>query len=167
MSAVAEEVSGELISYNPPGPQAANFHAHDGFVRGLMGPVGSGKSSSCCVEIVARALRQRPWIDCIFQPVVDGVSRLTWTRVGADTDLTPGSPCVAPKASVSHLVWTLGRCCFCGSVQHSIFHIKSRCTRRELPFFDSLERTASWGRKRLAHRRTTPMMPIGIEVSKA
>ena len=35
-----------------------------------MGPVGSGKSSSCCVEIVARALRQRP--------SNDGVRRSRW-----------------------------------------------------------------------------------------
>lgn len=35
-----------------------------------MGPVGSGKSSSCCVEIVARALRQRP--------SRDGIRRSRW-----------------------------------------------------------------------------------------
>ena len=69
----AVETSGELISYNPPGPQAGLFHAHNGFVRGLMGPVGSGKSSSCCVEIVARALRQEPWYD--------GVRRSRWAVI--------------------------------------------------------------------------------------
>jgi hypothetical protein len=30
------------------------------FVRGLMGPVGSGKSSTCCVDIVMKALKQAP-----------------------------------------------------------------------------------------------------------
>jgi hypothetical protein len=49
-----------LISYLPPGPVAEAFHADDSFVRGLMGPVGSGKSSTCCVEVMSRALQQAP-----------------------------------------------------------------------------------------------------------
>lgn len=60
----------ETISYVPPGPVAAAFHADDSFVRGLMGPVGSGKSSSCCVEIMRRAIEQRP------SP--DGIRRSRW-----------------------------------------------------------------------------------------
>ena len=60
----------EVIKYKPPGPNAVKFHQDDSFVRGLMGPVGSGKSSSCCVEIVARALRQKP--------SADGVRRSRW-----------------------------------------------------------------------------------------
>jgi len=60
----------DVISYKPPGANAAAFHQDDSFVRGLMGPVGSGKSSTCCVEIVARALRQNP------SP--DGVRRSRW-----------------------------------------------------------------------------------------
>ena len=60
----------EVIKYQPPGKNAVKFHQSDAFVRGLMGPVGSGKSSSCCVEIVARALRQRP--------SNDGIRRSRW-----------------------------------------------------------------------------------------
>lgn len=60
----------DVIKYQPPGPNATAFHQSDSFVRGLMGPVGSGKSSSCCVEIVARALRQRP--------SSDGIRRSRW-----------------------------------------------------------------------------------------
>lgn len=60
----------DVIAYQPPGSVAASFHQDDSFVRGLMGPVGSGKSSSCCVEIVARALRQ--------EPSPDGVRRSRW-----------------------------------------------------------------------------------------
>ena len=37
----------------------ALFHRNDAFVRGIMGPVGSGKSTACCWEIMARALRQK------------------------------------------------------------------------------------------------------------
>lgn len=39
---------------------ASKFHASNAFVRGLMGPIGSGKSVACCIEILARAMRQRP-----------------------------------------------------------------------------------------------------------
>jgi len=36
------------------------FHASDATVRCLMGPVGSGKSSACCMEILRRAMTQQP-----------------------------------------------------------------------------------------------------------
>ena len=39
-------------------PTPVLFHASDAFVRGLRGPIGSGKSVACCIEIVSRALRQ-------------------------------------------------------------------------------------------------------------
>lgn len=48
----------EKIEYTPAGPTVEAFHASDSFVRGLMGPVGSSKSSACCVEIMSRAMRQ-------------------------------------------------------------------------------------------------------------
>lgn len=68
-----QEAAGEVISYVPPGEQARRFHGSKAFVRGLMGPVGSGKSSSCCVEIVSKALEQAPWID--------GVRRSRWAVI--------------------------------------------------------------------------------------
>jgi len=48
------------ISYTPPGPVAASLHEDDDFVRGILGPIGSGKSSSCCWEIIYRALKHTP-----------------------------------------------------------------------------------------------------------
>lgn len=39
---------------------ATQFHADDSFVRGLMGPIGSGKSVACVIEIISRAMRQAP-----------------------------------------------------------------------------------------------------------
>jgi len=41
-------------------PTIARFFKSDAFVRGLMGPVGSGKSYACCAEIFRRAVQQRP-----------------------------------------------------------------------------------------------------------
>jgi len=61
------------IEYDPPGAVSASFHADDSFVRGLMGPVGSGKSSSCCMEIFYRALQQKP--------SKDGIRRSRWAAI--------------------------------------------------------------------------------------
>jgi hypothetical protein len=51
------------ISYTPPGPVSEAFHADSSFVRGIKGPVGSGKSSSSCFEVFSRALEQLPGPD--------------------------------------------------------------------------------------------------------
>lgn len=47
------------ILYVPP-PTVARFMASRALYRGLMGPVGSGKSSACSVEVMAKALAQAP-----------------------------------------------------------------------------------------------------------
>lgn len=47
------------LDYTPPGEIASKFHNDNSFFRGLMGPVGSGKSVTCCVEMFIRA-SQRP-----------------------------------------------------------------------------------------------------------
>jgi hypothetical protein len=49
------------------------FHQSDAFVRGLMGPIGSGKSVACCWEIWRRANQQKPG--------PDGVRRSRWLVV--------------------------------------------------------------------------------------
>jgi hypothetical protein len=41
-------------------PTLARFHQSEASVRGVMGPIGSGKSVACCVEILSRAMRQAP-----------------------------------------------------------------------------------------------------------
>ena len=41
-------------------PTVAQFFRSDAFVRGMMGPVGSGKSYACCAEIFRRAVEQKP-----------------------------------------------------------------------------------------------------------
>lgn len=47
------------ITYIPE-PTPALFHDDDSFVRAIMGPIGSGKSVACCVEIIRRAYEQEP-----------------------------------------------------------------------------------------------------------
>lgn len=46
------------------------FHKSAAFVRGIMGPFGSGKSVACCFEIFLRAQMQEPGLD--------GVRRTRW-----------------------------------------------------------------------------------------
>jgi hypothetical protein len=46
------------VIYRPPGPIAKSFMESAAFIRGLMGPVGSGKSSVCVMELLRRAQLQ-------------------------------------------------------------------------------------------------------------
>ncbi len=48
------------LDYKPPGPVAKQFMKDTSFVRGLRGPVGSGKSVCCCMEIMRKAVSQVP-----------------------------------------------------------------------------------------------------------
>lgn len=58
------------IKYEPAGPTIAQFHASSAFVRGIMGPFGSSKSTACVMEILSRSSEQRPG--------PDGVRRTRW-----------------------------------------------------------------------------------------
>jgi hypothetical protein len=46
------------FKYKPDGEVAKSFLKDETFFRGLRGPVGSGKSVACCVEVFRRALMQ-------------------------------------------------------------------------------------------------------------
>ena len=48
------------LVYKPPGPVARAFMLDDSFVRGMMGPVGSGKTGTCVMEMQRRWLLQEP-----------------------------------------------------------------------------------------------------------
>ena len=51
----------ESLSYTPAGETVREFHKCNSFVKGLMGPVGSSKSSACCIEMFTRAAAQKPF----------------------------------------------------------------------------------------------------------
>jgi len=40
-------------------PTIADFHSSTAFVKGLRGPIGSGKSVGCCAEIIKHAVQQK------------------------------------------------------------------------------------------------------------
>lgn len=54
-------------------PTCEDFSNDDSFIRGLLGPIGSGKSSACVIELVNRALAQRPG--------PDGIRRSRWAVI--------------------------------------------------------------------------------------
>jgi len=49
----------EEIEYNAS-TTASRFHSSDKFVRALMGPLGSGKTVACIMELLKRAVEQKP-----------------------------------------------------------------------------------------------------------
>jgi hypothetical protein len=48
------------LDYKPPGPVAKAFMKDRSFVRGIRGPVGSGKSVASCMELMRIAVNQQP-----------------------------------------------------------------------------------------------------------
>ncbi len=61
------------FNYKPDGETLKAFMRDDSFFRGLRGPVGSGKSVCCAVEVFRRALQQKPG--------ADGIKRSRWAVV--------------------------------------------------------------------------------------
>ena len=61
------------FSYKPDGDVLKSFMKDDTFFRALRGPVGSGKSVCCCVEIFRRALQQ--------EKNNDGIRRSRWAVI--------------------------------------------------------------------------------------
>lgn len=47
-------------SYRPAGATLREFHISDKFVRVCLGPLGSGKTTACCAEIMRRSREQLP-----------------------------------------------------------------------------------------------------------
>lgn len=59
-------IDAEGFQYFPPGPVGAQFLQSDAFIRGIRGPVGSGKSTACIMDMLQTAQ---------MQPLVNGRRR--------------------------------------------------------------------------------------------
>jgi hypothetical protein len=66
-------MSDQIVKYSPSGPTLKRFHESKAFVRGIMGPIGSAKSTACVIEILRRAQMQRPG--------PDGIRRSRWAII--------------------------------------------------------------------------------------
>lgn len=62
----------KVVEYNAS-DTISEFHFSDKFVRGVMGPIGSGKSVGMCCEIMRRACEQ--------QPSPDGIRKSRWAII--------------------------------------------------------------------------------------
>ena len=62
-----------VVNYLPAGPVVKSFHKSNAFVRGLMGPIGSGKSTACTIELLRRAQLQ--------EPAPDGIRYSRWAII--------------------------------------------------------------------------------------
>lgn len=60
MADVALEPAVE-VHYQVPGPTVARFHASQARHRGIMGPIGSGKTVACCMDLFRWACEQEPY----------------------------------------------------------------------------------------------------------
>jgi len=61
------------FKYKPDGDILKDFMKDNSFFRGLRGPVGSGKSVCCCVEVFRRAISQ--------EKNADGIRRSRWAII--------------------------------------------------------------------------------------
>ena len=61
------------FKYKPDGETIKSFMKDDTFFRGIRGPVGSGKSVCCCVEVFRRALQQ--------EKAPDGIRKSRWAII--------------------------------------------------------------------------------------
>lgn len=72
------------VVYNAE-PTLAKFHASDAFIRGVMGPVGSGKSVGMCSEIIRRSIEQSFFQDTKIRKSRWGVVRNTYVELKTTT----------------------------------------------------------------------------------
>lgn len=63
-----------INTYLPPGPVAQAFLKSNAFVRGLRGPIGSGKSTACVFDILQKCKTQR-------RSTIDGKRRSRWAVI--------------------------------------------------------------------------------------
>ena len=106
-------MSSRLVGYRPA-PTLRRFHKSPAFVRGVMGPVGSGKSSAMCVELLTRAVRQPSGPDSVRRTRF-AVVRATYPELKTTTLKTWAdwvSPDICPVTATppmsARLDWDLG-----------------------------------------------------------
>lgn len=120
-----QPVNDTAVHYHPPGPQSREFMKSTAFVRGIMGPYGSGKSTACVMEIIRRAQQQKPG--------TDGVRHSRWAVV---RNTYPELKTTTIKTWHQWVPTTLGRWVDSGPPTH---HIKDDTIDLEV-IFVSLDR---------------------------
>ena len=95
------------INYDPA-PTVLRFHESDKFIRLLIGPLGSGKSVGCVVEILARALRMEPRDDGIrysrWVCIRNSYRELVDTTLKTFNDWIPKEICTFRESTMTAIV---------------------------------------------------------------
>lgn len=95
------------LNYNPDGEVLHDFlfgPDRQNYFRGIRGPIGSGKSVACCIEIFKKSLEQ--------EPDIDGWRKTRWAVVRAtypelrDTTIRTWLDWFPPKEWDARMVWT-------------------------------------------------------------
>lgn len=131
----------ERIYTTEHAPTLKAFHHDRSFVRGIMGPLGSGKSTACSVELLTIAQEQRPAPDGIRYTRF-AIIRNSYPELKTTTIKTWGDWC---PPQFGKLVWT-------SPIKH---HVKTKDLDMEVLFLAldrpedqkkllSLELTAAW-----------------------
>lgn len=61
-----------------PSTTMKRFHSSDDFVRGLLGPIGSGKSVACCADVMKRSCEQKIIYNDEYP---DGIRKSRWAII--------------------------------------------------------------------------------------
>ena len=91
------------FKYKPDGDVLKQFMKDDTFFRGIRGPVGSGKSVGCCVEVFRRALQQ--------EKNSEGIRRSRWAIIrNTYKELTEGVTFVNVVGVLNAIHGTFSHC---------------------------------------------------------
>ena len=91
-------------------PTASRFHRSNAFVRGLRGPIGTGKSVTCCMEIIRRGREQSAFQGVRktrWAAIRNSYPELTSTTIKTWDDWAPGANTVFAAPICSTLARTL------------------------------------------------------------
>lgn len=121
-------------------PTLARFHASRAVVRGIRGPIGSGKSVGCVNDVMAKALEQRPGKDGIRRSRW-GVVRNTYAELKSTTIKT----WLDWYGAITHMVYDapiIGKVRF-GDVELELVFV-SLDKPKDIKKLLSLELTGAW-----------------------
>lgn len=91
-------------------PTASKFHRSKAFVRGLRGPIGTGKSVTCCMEIIRRGAEQEPFENVRrsrWAAIRNSYPELKSTTIKTWEDWAPGAVAVYSSPIISTFTRTL------------------------------------------------------------
>lgn len=138
-----------VVAYNAS-KTLQKFHNCEKFVRGIMGPIGSGKSVGCCLEMMRRSRLQEPYYS---SPDARGIRYTRWVVVRntyrelLDTTMETFFDWI-PKSlghySVLYSKFTIHAMLEDGTIMHAEFLFRALDRPDDVKKLLSLEMTGMW-----------------------